>query len=113
MVSMMREKTVTYLRCHSRGFEKVVWPIACIGLLVMSIVLLAVACGTQNWMQVTLATHVLTPNASHWLQLDVQNNASEPRGSITLGLLRVSNRIAYAETSIGVNTISNSYFLCE
>ena len=52
MVSLMREKTVTYLKCHSRGFEKVTWPIACIGLLIMSIVLLATACGTQNWMEV-------------------------------------------------------------
>ena len=55
MVSLMKEKTIPYLKCHSRGFEKVIWPIACIALLVISIVLLAVACGTPHWLQV-LAT---------------------------------------------------------
>lgn len=57
MVSMMKDKTVTYLKCHSRGFEKVIWPIACVALLVMSVVLLAVANGTQNWMQVRIAAN--------------------------------------------------------
>lgn len=54
MVSLMKEKTVTYVKCHSRGFEKVVWPIVCMVLLVLSILLLAVACGTQNWIEVEL-----------------------------------------------------------
>lgn len=51
-VSVMREKTVSYFKCHTRGFEKVIWPIFCIAALLVSVVLLAVACGTQNWFQV-------------------------------------------------------------
>lgn len=51
-ITLMKEKTVSYLRCHSRGFEKVIWPIACIAILVVSILLFAVGCGTQNWIQV-------------------------------------------------------------
>ena len=51
-ISVMKEKTVSYLRCHSRGFEKVIWPIVCLAVLVVSIILLAVGCGTQNWIQV-------------------------------------------------------------
>ena len=53
-MSVLKEKTVTYLRCHSRGFEKVIWPIACMVTLVLSIILLAVALGTQNWTQVAI-----------------------------------------------------------
>lgn len=52
VVTLMRERTVSYMKCHSRGFEKVIWPIVCIAALVCSILLLAVACGTQNWVQV-------------------------------------------------------------
>lgn len=52
VVSLVKERTVSYLKCHTRGFEKVIWPIICICFLVLSILLLAVACGTQNWVQV-------------------------------------------------------------
>lgn len=51
-VTVMKEKTVSYLKCHSRGFEKVIWPIICIAILVISILLLGVGTGTPNWVQV-------------------------------------------------------------
>lgn len=57
VVSVMKEKTVSYMKCHSRGFEKIIWPIACIATLLISMILLAVACGTQNWVQVSQVPH--------------------------------------------------------
>ena len=69
-VTLVKEKTVYYLKCHSRGFEKVTWPIVCLAALVIAIVLIAVACGTQSWIQVcgTLQLAASSTTVAHTLQ---------------------------------------------
>lgn len=44
--------------------------------------------------------------------MEVRNNASEPRGNITFGLLRGSHRVRYGERPF-INTINGSYYLCK
>ncbi len=54
VISIVAEKTVVALRCHTRGFEKVFWPILGIVLSVSALVCFAVAAGTPMWVQVSL-----------------------------------------------------------
>ena len=58
-VTLVKEKVVSRLRCRAGGFEKVIWPIVCLAILVFSILLFAVGCGTQNWIQVQHQMFVL------------------------------------------------------
>ena len=53
VVSVAAEKTVIALRCHTRGFEKVFWPIMSIILTSLALVCFAVAAGTPMWVQVS------------------------------------------------------------
>lgn len=52
VVSVYAEKTAVQMRCYSRGFEKVTWPIVAIVIDVIAVVSLAVAAGTPNWVEV-------------------------------------------------------------
>lgn len=52
IVSVAAEKTVVALRCNTRGFEKVAYPILAIMAMTTALVLLAVAAGTPMWVQV-------------------------------------------------------------
>ena len=53
VVSIVAEKTVVALRCHTRGFEKVLWPILAIILTAGALICFAVAAGTPMWVQVS------------------------------------------------------------
>ena len=53
VVSIVAEKTVVALRCHTRGFEKIFWPVLSIILTVGALVCYAVAAGTPMWVQVS------------------------------------------------------------
>ena len=52
VVSVMAEKSVVAMRCHTRGFEKVLWPIVSIVLTSLAFVCYVVAAGTPMWVQV-------------------------------------------------------------
>jgi hypothetical protein len=52
VVSVYAEKTAVQMRCYSRGFEKVTWPIVAIVIDVIAVVSLAVAAGTPMWVEV-------------------------------------------------------------
>ncbi|XP_064388808.1 uncharacterized protein LOC135336864 [Halichondria panicea] len=55
VVSIVAEKTVVALRCHTRGFEKVLWPILAIILTAGALICFAVAAGTPMWVQINLS----------------------------------------------------------
>ena len=60
VVSVYAEKTAVQMRCYSRGFEKVTWPIVAIVIDAVALVCLAVAAGTPMWVEVcTLLTKIL------------------------------------------------------
>ena len=52
VVSVYAEKTAVQMRCYSRGFEKVTWPVVAIVVDVLALVCLAVAAGTPMWVEV-------------------------------------------------------------
>ena len=56
VISVMAEKTVIAMKCHTRGFEKVIWPVIAIILTSLSLVCLAVAAGTSVWIEVSKGT---------------------------------------------------------
>ena len=56
IVSLAAEKTVVAMRCNTRGFEKVIYPILGIMAMTTALILLAVAAGTPMWVQVCEAT---------------------------------------------------------
>lgn len=60
VVSVYAEKTAVQMRCYSRGFEKVTWPIVAIVIDAVALVCLAVAAGTPMWVEVCCALIVLT-----------------------------------------------------
>jgi len=60
VVSVVAEKTVVAMRCHTRGFEKVFWPIVCIILTSIALICFAVAAGTPTWVQVSLTIYICT-----------------------------------------------------
>lgn len=51
-VSVAAEKTVIAMRCNTRGFEKVTFPVLAIIAMAGTLALLAVAAGTPVWVQV-------------------------------------------------------------
>lgn len=51
-VSVAAEKTVIAMRCNTRGFEKVTFPVLAIIAMAGALALLAVAAGTPVWVQV-------------------------------------------------------------
>ena len=54
VVSVYAEKTAVQMRCYSRGFEKVTWPIVAIVVDAVALVCLAVAAGTPMWVEVCI-----------------------------------------------------------
>ena len=52
VVSIYAEKTAVQMRCYSRGFEKITWPIVAIMIDALALVSLAVAAGTPMWVEV-------------------------------------------------------------
>ena len=52
VVSVYAEKTAVQMRCYSRGFEKIAWPIVAMVIDAIAVVCLAVAAGTPNWVEV-------------------------------------------------------------
>ena len=53
-VSVAAEKTVVALRCNTRGFEKVTYPVLGIIAMASALALFAVAAGTPVWVQVSM-----------------------------------------------------------
>lgn len=54
VVSVFAEKTAVEMRCYSRGFEKIAWPIVAIVIDILALVCLVVAAGTPMWVEVKL-----------------------------------------------------------
>ena len=52
VVSIYAEKTAVQMRCYSRGFEKITWPIVAMVIDALALVSLAVAAGMPMWVEV-------------------------------------------------------------
>ena len=113
VVSVYAEKTAVQMRCYSRGFEKVTWPIVAIVIDALALVCLAVAAGTPMWVEVCMYSSKHAMAISFPLQICVQLkvlNGTDSRGSINFGLFNGAHRIMYRESPIS-EAISDSYHL--
>ncbi len=115
MVSIMADKTVVALRCHTRGFEKVLWPILAIILTAGALICFAVAAGTPMWVQVS---HVSIDWTIRFLLLS-QINLSEPtsttdpdKGYIAFGIFSGSHVIELREDTF-LDRDEESYLVCK
>ena len=57
LISIVHERTMVAFSCNTRGCERVVYPMIIIIVVFASIVLLAVATGTQAWVEVSACTY--------------------------------------------------------